>query len=347
MKKIGIIFLSFFISITKCIAYPTLKVVSYNLGLLNGPIAYVPLYQSRSEKLQEKFSQFLSKEEPDIISLQELWYEHDQKKILSLALQYGYLPLENNLERAYHHGLQILVKKSLLNLQAMPAMQSFFWPYLNDDGEPILLNYESLYGFTNWHTYRGILGTILPFKNAGQTQWITILNTHLSSGDVQSVRLAQIEAGAKKLSDPSLDLRITHNPIIFCGDFNFSPDDLEHEEIKKLGFVDTLNILSPRGNTLTWHRQNILTHHFDDPDERLDYIFVKGLNGVIDSKLIFTETFPVMVSQKDFSRKFRAVDLSVAYKLGTFIYNQFNRNEMELDINLSDHYGITSTLKLD
>ncbi|MBO1003992.1 endonuclease/exonuclease/phosphatase family protein [Pseudogracilibacillus auburnensis] len=122
---------------------------------------------------------------------------------------------------------------------------------------------------------RGVLRICI---NSGETK-LNIFNTHLSLE--KDIKLVQVKELARIMSRFS-------GPKILLGDFNSPP---EGEEIKRLvdstGFLDCF-----KGS------ENIYTYPADDPNEKLDYVFVSPEMIIEDQKIIKSDAsdhLPIMV----------------------------------------------------
>ena len=279
----------------------SLRVVTYNHALLDfkNPLmsVYVPMRQSRRKAAPKIWSEFLNRDQPDVVLLQEIWYHKDFRRLKKAFESQGYVSVlsEDEVPRYKRrfglrgHGLQVFFRKDKLEL-----VSSDFRPFLDENGEVIRSSLENIKAlFYKVKIDRGALLAEFRLKGEPSSKKVTLLTTHLTSRlEEQAVRNAQVE----KLAELVRELDDDTGSIVLGADFNISPnfegaleEDIEGFEInaKQYGvFLDASGMVdsytsaeSVEGFEFTQNRKhNILARRGfstkPEPEQRLDFVFL-------------------------------------------------------------------------
>jgi hypothetical protein len=185
-----------------------LSVLNYNLGLLHvaGGLVGVPYYTERAAaltvNLDHMFTQGMS---PDVIFFQELWYDVDRTRIMTWAEKNGYLVALKNNASAKWHGLNILVRKSILSANEDLSDCTF-----------IKMGSAEIGRSTN----RGLLSC---YARLSGNSVLSLNTTHLTFGFGDKENISREEKLAEIAEQLNTRASLS-DYIIFGGDFNLSPE---------------------------------------------------------------------------------------------------------------------------
>ena len=313
-----------------------LKLVTINLGLLNTRLVSVPYYDERSKIIPKVLEEFIKKNRPQFFFIQELWHEDDFDSLLTFAANFNYTPAVKHYEdeKQKKRGLQILIDNNIVK----DISGVGFAPYLNENGRMIRAWFEKLFGYQ-----RGLLYFRFTTHHG---QRILLGNTHLTATiDQHETRMNQID----RLVDILESKASLADYILLGADLNVSAElgnvkarELTswnrnkgaythlYERINETSFylMDTYRAVKD-DEGFTQNTINTITalssSTKNEPDQRLDYLFAgptdKGSEyflTVIDSYLVF---------DKPLSNETLDLDL-------------------DIDLYLSDHFGVASTVRI-
>lgn len=316
----------------------TLKAVTYNMGLLDLPIAAVPEYDTRSGNLETFLNKALSGDEaPDVVFLQELWYENDFNTVVKAASEMGFEAALTKysgwgLFESYH-GLQILVKKSMLSSSQASESAAFHqWP------TDWVATQEQLV-----HVSKGFIHWRLQLSDGSQVLFST---THLSPYDM-GTPITQPEnkrrVQARDFAD-FLTKATDADYIIAGGDFNAGPEiadkldgdqtDWTHDykpyedfydTTRSIDMVDSFRVTNMSTPGFTQDKKhNTLTAQSNtcknEPEQRLDSLWIGSAKHKGD--------FFVNASLLTFDQPLTVVTQGVSH-----------------DLFFSDHFGVKAELK--
>lgn len=312
-----------------------LTVVNYNVGLLNvlggfGPS--VPYYDERSVAIEENLDELRrrggGKYDPDVLFLQELWYEEDRDRVAAWAArpENDYvMALTGDKEDADDHGLNLLVKRDVL---------------ARNTG---LRNVDFVQMGSSEHLYTTKRGYLIADIVLRSRLKVTVATTHLTFGFGDEENASR----ARKLREISRVLgrkSRTRPHLLLGGDFNLSPH-FENpanpeetagwaqnragyvrfvEDTKRYDLLDTYIVTNDDRGYTQDRRRNPLTAISDstkpEPEQRLDYVWAGTAHdesGVVvkDSNLVFT-------------------------------WNALTENGRRYKFPFSDHFGVASRLLL-
>lgn len=265
----------------------SLRVLTYNLGLLNHWICSVPSYEKRSEYLYYTLGNYLVDERPDILFLQELWYKKDILTIQELSENRGYINAlgpNYSISKNMLYGLQILIRKDIISANKKPIFYASPYKYIN--GHYIRKWYETILGK---NVIRGLLWTHVELKNS---RILFLGTTHLSA------TYRAIETRKEQIGELSAMLSLFPKKadyIIIGADFNASPEFENSSKAEKylweqnkqtyIDFVeknpnllDAYYVSNPDKKGFTQDRRiNDLAYWSwttrDEPEQRIDFIF--------------------------------------------------------------------------
>jgi hypothetical protein len=331
-----------------------IKVVTYNLGLLS-PFGrlfeLVPFYPERSKALKSVLTSFITRENPSIISLQELWYRRDMRTVQKIANDLGY-HLATTKKRVIHHsGTQVLIKKDLVK----GNVDCEFLRFRKEFGMDPRVFFEKAS-----FTWRGIHYCDIRTKKGNR---IHLADAHFTPLLGRGTNMRQMQL--KMTDDMLFDRAEAGDYAIIGADFNLSPyfvnapHEFNNEEwldnaalfsdfIQDSGMIDTYiasekldELYTPlRHYGYTQNNQVNLVAHMGaitnvEPDQRIDFIFIgkkqrldfgqKGFS-VSNTKIVLTE-------------KVVHIERKHCKKRGVKCPKSF-------DVELSDHYGVMSTINL-
>jgi len=286
-----------------------LRVLTVNLGLLNGSVAYVPEYEARRKEFTRILGDFIFANHAEIIFVQEIWYEEDFHELNAMArkegLDYAFLD-ESWKDSVSKSGLQILVrKKSLLPGSRIDKIINA--PF----SQKTYLDY--------WGGIRRSF-VVVPIVLANGRK-VFLANAHLSpTAGANDVRKSQVHDMVELLRQFMKEQKEVV-PVILGADFNISPEvelSLPNEEkvwlenrepyvdfYESIHLLDTFKAVNQNDKGYTWDkRNNTLVAGGpkaikDEPLQRVSFIWagmpankmadVEPILRVDESRLVFTE----------------------------------------------------------
>ena len=103
---------------------------------------------------------------------------------------------------------------------------------------------------------------------------IRVASTHLESGDAPGL------AGLRAVQALELVGSVgAASPAILLGDFNDGPGSSMHDVVTGAGFTDTWAALRPGVRGVTCCEAPDLSNHVAQLDQRIDYVFARGIGG--------------------------------------------------------------------
>ena len=311
-----------------------LKLLTINLGLLSLPVTSVPYYRERAKIFTSVMEDFIERQRPGILFIQELWHKDDFEALNELASSLEYISLISyNYENIRKRGLQILIDRNIVQEE---YLHGGFWQYTGKEG-PIRAWYEDLYNYE-----RGLLYADITLNDGYK---ILLGNTHLTPG------LGQGEIREKQLQSLTNYLKNNADPfdyIFLGGDFNLSPD------------------LTPKGNEMReWHQNQYLYVHFNTEMKKEDF-YLMDTYRTVQNDQGFTQdrSNPIAAlgastknepeQRLDYiwagpAKKNGSMKLAVIYSRLIFnqpVYSKKDSADKTIQIYLSDHFGVMSTLSL-
>lgn len=300
-----------------------LKVTTYNAGFLDFlglKTVWVPDYEPRLNEFEYEFLSYLEAEQPDVVSLQEVWREDAAEKIRFLARENGYISiaeiLEKNpyfcgkpqaLEEEYsfdQHGLDILVRDdSDINFRVIGCN---FTPFKTATGSYIRA----------WTTglVPGVVRGALSVKIKKDEKLIEVFNSHFTPviGST-SIRAEQGIALSNIVNQSTAEVVAIAADLNFSDNFAFSVEGRKQEgtadEWQKNAelygklmdltqMIDSYRAIHPDLKGFTQDRLNndladVSDSTKNEPEQRIDYVLLRT-NGSItceveDSQLVFTQ----------------------------------------------------------
>jgi len=223
----------------------------------------------------------LSGEKPDIVLLQEVYFESDAKYIA------------NGLRR--HGFVDSFRSKSLLIVSKIPFTSRSFYDFAPHFNLNFLIYINEI---CNWIYGKGFQIVEIDFRGHP----VVVVNTHLLSaygldyGSFRKARLRQLveicdylkQAGVKR--------------IILGGDFNFDLNSPSYQTVTNhYEFHDPLH--NVEGNTISTENLNRQFFHMAKMNQRLDHFFIKGFApNTISEQIVFREPYEIA------NRKFHVSD---------------------------------------
>lgn len=307
----------------------TLRVATYNAGLLIAPPATVPGVRARGTVLPPTLLQL----DADIIVLQEVWNIRYRRALEQELPEYQAFFVPKG-----HRGLVTLIRRSLIDRAAgEPKMEELIFPSQRLIEQ--IVYHKAAVAIELW-----LEGLAAP---------VHIVNFHLLSGSAERIRLAQVNELSGRLLQSRIDTRQGH--LIVGGDLNGAVY-YQHDEyvihgrktrgwrrnceiynalVSKAELLDSFAAIhgdaeilaseSADGGDIAWATQdlnNLLatrTHPTRrEPSQRVDFVFVRSLGA--SNRVVVRE---VELGLKDRFVPFRGEKLE-----------------------LSDHYSYTATLTL-
>jgi len=156
--------------------------------------------------------------------------------------------------------------------------EAIFWKKdkfrLNKSTAPSAIPFRSQKGdLLNVFRKRGFL--VVTLDHMASNHVLKLLNVHTNSGADDGSRLLQTQQITSTLSQDTT----RYHCILCSGDFNAQPTTPSVQQIvRQASFLDVWHQINPQCNGYTWDNQNTLarTGYRKIPDERVDFIFVKG-----------------------------------------------------------------------
>lgn len=230
-----------------------LRVITLNLWDLGWGLS------SDREQRVKAFCEVLPGLGADLVGLQEVWVESDQKAIAGQAAAAGL-----GYTHAFHSGM---MGSGLMILSRFPILDVAFHAFrLRSRPEKVHRG--------DYYAGKGIAVARLqtPF---GLLDFYTLHSLAQYAPDYQDEyaghRSAQLYEAANFINAYS---QLT--PLIVTGDFNVSPRHLGYRLMTKLaGLTDCYESLHPNDPSITFSLENPYNRHYREP-ERLDYICVRG-----------------------------------------------------------------------
>lgn len=283
----------------------SLSILTVNLGLLTGQLAYVPHYDERRKSFVKTLRNFIRTRNVDVLFIQELWYKVDFIEANKMAKEEGFqlaIPDSEYSAKVSKYGMQIWVRTSALrpgtklaNLKVTNFTQSTRLEYIGGYKRALI-------------SAEGILANGQP---------VILANTHLSATvGANDIRLKQVNEAASLLAKMSANKQF----IVFGADFNVSPefeealkDEVTQWEENRAPYVrfyedthlmDIFKALHPKDPGYTWDKRsntNISDGPSavkDEPLQRVDFIWAGQPNSSAPEKnvvlaeeceLVFTE----------------------------------------------------------
>lgn len=231
----------------------TLRVISLNMWGLGLNIS-----QDREDRIRA-LGEALAGLEADIIALQEVWLERDQKYLIRQAEGAGL--------KYSHYFRSGTLGSGLLMLSRYPITEALFRPY-RLRSRPELLTQGDYYAFKGVAVLR--LNT--PYG------LIDCYNTHAIAQyapDYQDELAAQRAGNMYELAQFVRDY--SHStPAIVTGDFNVNPHQLGYRLLLGLtGLVDSYDALHPDDPSITFGLDNPYNSNYREP-ERIDYVCARS-----------------------------------------------------------------------
>ena len=233
----------------------------------------------------------------DILCLQEVWQASDRAFVVEEARKQGYIYSAYFASRGVGSGLLVLSIFPIIETQFKQfevrgrADRVYYGDYIAGKG----------IGLARIRTPAGI---------------VDVYNTH-TIAQYQPDEKDEFRAHRRTQHYEISQFIATHtidNPVILTGDFNMRPDQPNHQLITTLAnLTDCYALLHPNDAGITLASDN--PYHANDPDQRLDYIFVR--DGT---------SFAVMPKMAEITLQY------VPYTGKRIAY--------------SDHYGVTVTLEI-
>lgn len=198
----------------------------------------------------------------DIIGLQEIWLESDQKYLLRQAQNAG---LEHG-----HYFRSGVIGSGVMTLSRFPILEAHFQAY-------------RLSSRPEYHTQ----GDYYAGKGMGlvrlQTPYgdLDVYNTHAIAqyapdyqDDLAGLRASNMYEAANFIQHFS-----HHNPAIVLGDFNVNPHQLGYQLLCTLAnLTDCYEVIYPNDLSITFSLDNPYNSNYREP-ERIDYVCVRdGVN---------------------------------------------------------------------
>jgi len=190
----------------------TLKVATYNVGMLDTFVSSVPFRESREKVFEKALLDFIQKSDVDILAVQEAWTNFSVQTLATLSTDYTYYDAAEERSSAmleHKTGLGFLVKNSL---RASSAFIDF------ESRESAICGYGAV-------CVRGV--QVLSFKQLDKTFFV--LNTHLTPVyNYSAHRRRQIS----ELNSIKFKLFMNHpgSEVIITGDYNVSPTFGDYRE---------------------------------------------------------------------------------------------------------------------
>ena len=314
-----------------------LKLLTINLGLLNIPLVSVPYYDDRANLFPVVMKDFIQHKRPGILFIQELWNKKDFEALNKIASSLDYIPLISyNYKNIEKRGLQILIDRKIVQEE---YVHSGFWQYMQEE-KPIRSWGEELLNYEPGLLYAQI--TLIDGKK------ILLGNTHLTPGVGEKiVRRKQLQSLMNHLKSNSN----SSDYIFLGGGFNLSPDLNSDEsgidewyfnqylylyfytEMNKNDFylLDTYKTVRDDMGFTQAHENPIATMGTStkhEPEQRQDFIWASTVKkdssmnlAIIYSRLVFNKPITAKKDPKD------------------------PKGE-DIQIYLSDHFGVLSTISL-
>ena len=267
-----------------------LKIATWNLDLLDRTGARSPNYVIRSERIQFFLADYLKREQPDILMLQEVWKEPDYARTIDTAAKAGYFSV-GSLASGPNHGLLMFIKPG-----TVAGVEASGFSPLNGYG---WVSFEWL-----GRIQRGLLWAKVKLSD---NRSLIVTNTHLTPFVTYvGTRFKQTTAMTALLKFMSYK----RDYIIAGGDFNIAADFATRSQKKYLelrnaqwlyetftktsGLRDAYRSIEPRNPGFTFNADFHPKYSAPEvrADKRLDYIFVGEGNDrsrvhVVDSKIEF------------------------------------------------------------
>ncbi len=208
---------------------------------------------------------------PDIVCLQEVFMSDSRDTLLkTLSVAYPH----------HHYFASGLIGSGLFTLSKFPILDANFLRF-RLGGKPEKPLHGDYYaakgiGLTHIKTPNGILDVynIHPhaqYEHHEDNEYAAFTNSQL----YETIRFVNSQS--------------SQNTVVLCGDFNTQPHMLGYAVLTTGGqMVDAFSMLYPQDDGITFSRQN---PYVTAPDQRLDYIFLKGAIAPDSVSICFTETF--------------------------------------------------------
>jgi endonuclease/exonuclease/phosphatase family metal-dependent hydrolase len=140
---------------------------------------------------------------------------------------------------------------------------------------------------------RSLLYTLLDTPFGLLPVFVTHLNWKFHQGNV---RLAQVRFIAERVAELA-PVRGPHLPPVLMGDFNAEPDADEIRFLRGLRVIENQSVFfadawvygGDGGPGATYHRDNDYARPAREPSRRIDYIFVRGPDGLLRGEPMTTE----------------------------------------------------------
>ncbi len=265
----------------------TLKVVTYNLGLLNVLGSdYVPMVEARARAAPGELARFATAESPDIILLEEVWQDRDARAIQDALAPLGYSFAHPNIH-------SILWLTSGLLLAVKPPLAIRDWSFAPFTKNTFIGNFAC----------KGVLQATLESPEGGGTRF-ALIGTHTEPLDTDNgipKDPAQVEAhtaqAAQILSAVKTRSGYGTLPVLLLGDFNVGPgyaDEAYRRIADAPGMRECGALLFPSNPIVTWDPENPLVKYGRYPGEppaKIDHVFLRDGASLrwkaVDARRIF------------------------------------------------------------
>mgnify|MGYP001558062017 CR=1 FL=1 len=225
----------------------------------------------------------LVEENPDVLFLQEIFFESDAQYIIENLKKFGFV------DSFYFKSLLTISKYVFTSRKHQNfKYHSYFNPFFF-----IIKILNFIYG-------KGF--QILETKINKQS--VVLVNTHLLSaygwnhGTYLKARIDELEQIIDGLG------QMNRKQIILGGDFNFDLNSAPYLQVQnKYGFIDPLYFVKEK--TITVENLNRKSFWLAKMNERIDHIFIKGFkNSKISGEIVFREPYQIEGKQLHISDHF-------------------------------------------
>jgi endonuclease/exonuclease/phosphatase family metal-dependent hydrolase len=262
-------------------------VVTYNLGLLKVfGYNFVPVVGAREKAAPGELARFASGDSPDIILMEEVWWDDDAR-----AIQAALRPLGYSFLRPDAYSILGLSSGLLLALKA--PLRVVDWKFTPFSGSTLFESFAR----------KGVLEATVQGAG-GEGDRFALIGTHTEALDTDngvpkdkaqlaahSAQAAQILSAVQTRSDSGA------LPVLILGDFNVGPgyaDEAYRKIADEPGIREAGAVLFPDAPIVTWDPQNPLVKYGEYPNEppaKIDHVFFRDGSShqwkVLDARRIF------------------------------------------------------------